>query len=409
MAGNVGSLDFANGVIKIVGGAITKQYEESKLLYNRLNKGKGKKIGDRGIEIPTHVAPNANHKWLADGGEHAVGGANLVKRAQVFFKNFSGSVRLTGGAMDSINSGDVAYIKDWKDFNLTETMGQMYKMFNIYSHGTGSGRLATISTGAANASQAVSNNDANRFLRQGLVIDTVTPATGVVTGTGTILNPKASATTFTLESTLSTSVTGDFVVASGSFNLAMTGLKAIIDDTTNAPVTFQGLSRDTYPGDRATRVNAGSTLLDVSHLRRALSAGIHVAKGELNRDVLEIWSHMAQLASYSDLGWNLKRFEGKSKSLDLGYTVYGYEGINWVEDPDADKDRIDFIDFDSVQKYTVKDFGWDDKTGSIWNRVMGTNAYKDQFEAYLTQRGNLGCVRPNSNAFIDGLTIPEGY
>jgi hypothetical protein len=407
MAGNVGDLSFANGVIKIVGGSIQKQYEESALLHNRLQKGTGKKLGDRGYEIPTHVAPNANHTWMADGGEFPVGGSNLVKRAQVFFKNLGGAVRLTGAAMDTINGGDVAYIKDWKEFNLKETLGQIYKMCNVYAHGVGNAALAVISSGASSATQTVLTGG-NRFLRAGLKVNFVIPATGVISGSGTILNPKASATTFTLEAS-GTSATGDLVVAAGAFNLAAMGTKGIIDDTTNAPVTFQGLSRNDFPGYRAFRVNAGSTGLDVSHLRRALSAGIQVAQGEINRDVLEIWSHQAQTTAYSALGTNLIRFQGKSKSIDLGFTQYEYEGVNWTEDVDADKDRIDFINFSTLNKYVAKDFGWDDKTGSIWRQVAGTSAYKDMYEAYLTARFNYGCTRPNSNAFIDGLTVPDGF
>jgi hypothetical protein len=406
----LGDLTVANGVVKIVGGKLTKQYEESALLHNRLQKGKGTKIGDRGIEIPTHLSGNYNHKFMTDGGEFPVGGSNLVKRASVYFKNLAGAVRLSGAAIDSIQSGDVAYIKDWLQFNLDESMGAIYKMGNIYAHGKGDGRLATISAGANSATQTVNNNDKNRFLKDGLKIDSVTPATGVVTAAGAeILNHAASSTTFTTVAAMTTTVTSDIIVASGSFNLAITGLKAIIDDTTNAAVTFQGLSRSTYPAYRAFRVDAGSTGLDVSYLRRALGAGIHINVGELNRDALEIWLHPAQTAAYSALGWNLRRFDGKSKSIDLGFTVYEYEGIGMVEDVDCDKDRIDFIDFSTMAKYIAKDFGWDNKTGSILRQVVGTSAYKDQYEAYLTARFNYGCTRPNKNAFIDGLSIPTGF
>src|SRR4051812_3055452 len=109
----LGDLSTANGVMKIVGGKLTKQYEESALFHNRLQKGKGTKIADRGVEIPTHLTGNYNHKFMADGGEFPVGGSNTVKRAQVFFKNFAFAVRLSGAAIDALNSLDVAYIKDW--------------------------------------------------------------------------------------------------------------------------------------------------------------------------------------------------------------------------------------------------------------------------------------------------------
>ncbi len=405
----LGDLSVANGVVKIVGGKLIKQYEESRLFHNRLQKGSGTKIGDRGVEIPTHLSGNYNHAFMSDGGEFPVGGSNLVKRAQVFFKNYAHSTRLTGAAIDSINGGDVGYIKSWLQFNLDESINAAYKICNVYAHGIGNARLATISAGANSATQTVNNTDANRFLHDGMAIDSVTPATGVVTATGVILNAKASATTFTTVSAMATTVTGDIIVPKGSFNLGFTGRKAMIDDGTNAPVTFQGLSRTTYPGYRATRVAAGTTGLDVSYLRRALGAGVHISVGELNRDALEIWSHPAQTAAYSALGWALKRFTGESKSLDFGFTVYEYEGVNWVEDVDFDKDRLDFIDFSTINKYVAKDFGWDDKTGSILRQVVGTNSYKDQYEAFLTGRLNYGCTRPNKNAFVDELVVPAGF
>jgi hypothetical protein len=168
-------------------------------------------------------------------------------------------------------------------------MGAIYKMGNIYAHGKGDGRLATLSAdGGSSTTQTVNNNDKNRFLKAGLKIDIVTPSTGVVAGSANIVLPQASSTTFTIDSAIDPGSSSDIVVASGAFNLAITGMLAIIDDTTNAPVSFQGLSRNTYTGYRATRVDAGSTGMDVSYLRRALSAGIHIQVGELDRDVLNL-------------------------------------------------------------------------------------------------------------------------
>ena len=406
-----GDLTVANGVMKIVGGKLTKQYEEVPLLHNRMQKGKGTKISDRGVEIPTHLTGNYNHRFMTDGGDFPAGGSNTVKRAQVFFKNYAFAVRLTGAAIDAVNSLDVAYIKDWLQFNLDETMSASYKQGNVYAWGTGNGRLATISSGANSATQTVSNNDANRYLRDGLLIDSVTTSTGTLTVAGaTISNSKASSTTFTTVAAMTTTVTSDIIVASGSYNLAFTGMGAIIDDTTNGPVVFQGLSRNTYTGYRAFRVTAASTGLDTSYLRRLLGAGIHIATGELNRDALELWSHPSQTAAYSSLGWNLRRFTGDSKSIDLGFTAYEYEGINWVEDVDCPKDRIYAIDWSTMGKYIAKDFGWDDKTGSILRQVPSTTtAYTDQYEAYMTARYNYGCTRPNKNGFIDLLAVPTGF
>lgn len=395
--------------MRIVGARITKQFEEVPLLHNRISKGRGTKISDRGVEIPTHLEGNYNHTFVPDGGDMPAGGSNLVKRAQVFFKNYVHTVRLTGAAVDSINSLDVAYIKDWQQFNLDESMKSAYKMCNIYAWGTGTGRLATISTGANSTTQTVNNNDANRFLRAGLRVEVTDGTTS--RGSAVIDNPKASTTTFTLLTALNTT-TSDVVIASGAYNQAFTGIRAMVDDTTDSAVTFQGLSRNTYTQYRSFRVNASSVGLDVSFLRRLLSAGIHINVGEINRDALELWSHPAQTSAYSALGWNLKRYEGKAKSIDLGYTVYEYEGVNWVEDVDAPKDEVDALDWSTFGKYVAKDYGWDDKTGSILRQVPSATsgiAYTDQYEAYMTARHNYGCTRPNKNGWVDALAIPTGF
>ena len=404
-----GDLTVMNGVMRIVGGKLTKQYEETKLLHNRLQKGRGTKISDRGVEIPTHLAGNYNHTFMSDGGDFPAGGSNLAKRAQVYFKNFAATCRLTGAAIDAINSMDVAYIQDALQWNLDETMSAAYKMLNWYGWGIGNGRLATISTGAAGTTQTVSNNDANRALHDGLRIEITDGTTS--RGSAVIDNAKASTTTFTLIATL-TSTTSDFVIASGAYNLGITGIRAMIDDTTDGGVTFQGLSRNTYTSYRAFRVNASSAGLDVSHLRRLLSAGIHINVGELDRDALELWSHPAQVTAYNSLGWGLKRFSGEAKSLDLGYTTFEYEGINWVQDVDAPKDEVDAIDWSTMGKYEAKRFGWDEKTGSILRQVPSSTsgiAYKDEYEAYWTGRFNYGCTRPNKNGWVDALAVPTGF
>jgi hypothetical protein len=409
---STGDLTVANGVMKIVGGKLTKQYEEIPLLHNRMQKGRGTKISDRGVEIPTHLSPNPAHRWMSDGGDFPAGGSNTVKRAQVFFKNYGFATRMTGGAIDAVNSMDVAYIKDWLQFNLDETMSTGYKFGNIYAWGTGNGALATINSGANSAVQSVASGG-NRFLRDGLVIDSVTTSSGVVTvSAATVLVAKASATSFTTVAAMTTTVTSDVIVASGSYNLAVTGIQAMVDDTTNGPVTFQGLSRNTYPQYRAFRVTAASNGLDISYLRRMLGAGIHIATGELNRDALELWSHPAQWSAYNALGWQLKRFEGKSLSVELGFTAAEYEGINWIQDVDAPTNQIYALDWTTFGKYIAKDFGWDDKTGAILRQVPSATsgiAYTDTYEAYWTGRFNYGCTRPNKNALIDLLAVPTGF
>ncbi len=408
---NTGNLTITNGVMRIVGGKLTKQYEEVPLVYNRMQKGKGTKISDRGLEIPSGMTPNPAHAFMTDGGTFPAGGYPGVTRAQIFFKNYAHVIKMSGAAIDAINSKDVAYVSSSLQFGLDESVSQAYKMNNIYAWGTGSGALALVTATATSATQTVNNANANRYLRDGLVVDVMNTTTLVAEQTGlTIDNAQASATTFTF--TASTTVTTpNVIVAAGGFNLAATGLRAIIDDTTNAPVIFQGISRNTFTKYRSFRVNASSAALDVTHLRRALAAGVQTSVGLLDRENLEIWSHQAQWSAYNALGWQLKRTDMKNMTVELGYTTAEYEGINWVQDNDAPKDAVYLIDWSTMFKVSGKDPGWDDKTGAILRQTPSSTAgrYTDQYEAYWTMRYNYGCYRPNKNAFVDSLAVPTGF
>jgi hypothetical protein len=65
-----------------------------------------------------------------------------------------------------------------------------------------------------------------------------------------------------------------------------------------------------------------------------------------------------------------------------------------------------------MQKFVAKDYGWDDKSGSILRQVPSATsgiAYTDQYEAYMTARYNYGCTRPNKGAWIDALSVPTGF
>ena len=70
-----GNIDQAQGVLKIVTGRYTKNYELAALAYNRANKGAGQPLSDRGFEIPTEIEGNFAHGWMTDGGDYPAGGS----------------------------------------------------------------------------------------------------------------------------------------------------------------------------------------------------------------------------------------------------------------------------------------------------------------------------------------------
>ncbi len=406
-----GNLTQAEGVLKIVGGDYTVNYETRRLLFNRVNKGSGNALSDRGFEIPTEIEGNWAHGWPTDGGDWPAGGSIKTIRQKVFFKEYAHAVRLTARAINTIKP-DAAYIKSWTEKNLDGSIRAGYKMNNIYAWGEGDGILGVISTGATSVTQTLNNNNNVRFLRNGMRISVYDPTFSILRGSASITStPTPGQTTITLDASIATT-TSDVVTIYGGANQAITGVKAIVDDTTEASVTYQDNSRNDYRNLRAQVIDAGSVGLDVEILNRMVGAKIQVAMGEIMRGDYELWSYPSQTAAYASLGYNLKRYEGKSKSLDLGYTSYEFQGMPWVEEIDCDKDRVYYLDFSTLEKYVARTWGWEDTDGRILRMVPSENtgiAYTAQYEGYWICDYNLGSPDPRANGKIISLTIPSGY
>ncbi len=415
-----GNLTQATGVLRIVGGEYSKNYEQKAMLFNRINKGSGNTLSDRGFEIPTEIEGNYAYGWPTDGGDWPAGGSITTIRQLVFFKEYAHSVRLTARAINTIKP-DAAYIKSWTEKNLDGSINAAYKINNWMAWGTGNGLLGVVSSGASSVTQTFNNttaangNNNVRYLKYGMKVSFYD--TGLVTlrtgSPGTITStPTPGNTTITLDTSVATT-TGDYCVIYGGANQAITGMKAICDDTTEASVTYQNNSRNTYRNLRSQVIDgSGTTGLDVEILNRMIGAKIQVAMGAVNRGDYEIWSYPSQTAAYASLGYNLKRWDGKAKSLDLGYTSYEFQGMPWTEEIDMEKDRIHFMDFSVLEKYVAKPFGWEDTDGNILRMVPSSTsgvAYTSQYEGYWVGDYNFGSPDPRGLGKIIGLTVPTGY
>ena len=412
----VGGLQAANGVAKLAGGGYTVIYQAANELYNRAYKGTGRPFGSRGFELPTEQAGVYTHGFPADGSDVPVGDSVQTIRPLVFPKRYMHSIRLTGASMEELakNRKDLSYIESWTNLNIDGAVAAARKMMNIYLWGTGNGRLATISTGAASTTQTVSNNDNTRYLRQNMRVDVVDPTAFTVRNAAALKVTSdniAGDTTFTVGTSVS-STTGDFVVIAGGANKVQTGLGAIIDDGTKSSVYFQNVNRTNVPKYKANLLSGSSLSLSLTLLRRILGGKLFPQLGSLRRGDFEIWSYESQWSAIAALGWTLKRFDGKSKSMDIGYTALEWEGIPWVTEVDCPKDEVFFINWKMIQKFVTKDWGWDETTGAIFNRVPSTTtnvAFTDSFEGYYDVICNFGCPDPRQNARIHTLTVPTGY
>lgn len=406
---------------------ISKQFNSAAVLWNRYADGKGIPISNRGMEIPTHLNPNANFDWFSDGGTLPTGGSEGLASALVSFFSFVEAVQLTGAALDAAGNDAVTYARALA-FNIKMATINAIKYLNIYGFLDGTGSLAILGTGVTTSTTlnstlvASGSIEGTHWLRPGMTIAVHNGATSTVRGTGTIVSmtgaiEDATQTNFVIGPTnvSFTTVSGDIITvtatagASDSFNNVISGLKFIIDNGTIA-TTFQNINRSTNPQYNAGVIAlAGSPALARDHLRRML-ATVQILQGRVSPS-LEFWSHPSQLHAYMDMGWTLKRFNDANKKLDLGYTAVEWEGFPWIIDTDSPKDHIFAVDRDLMFKVVARELSFDDRTGSILRQVPSSTAgqYTDAFVAYLIFRGNLGTYVPNAHVKTTGFSVPTGY
>jgi len=430
-------LSAADPIFKIVfAPRVEKQFNTAPVLWNDVFEGTGTMISNRGLEIPIHLAPNGVHTWYADGGALPTGDSEKVSRALVGFYSYAKTIQFTGAALDAGGGGDVTnYVKSLA-FNIRNGVVQAIKELNYYSFLDGTGKLATIgsivtpSTSINATLDATGSGDGARYLRPGQFISVYNSAlttlkfqaqiisiNNTLGAAGTVANVSgggnvtfvigpASSATATAVGDVVVSASGNSGSATDSLNKAMAGLKVIIDNGSFATF-FQNVNRVNNPQYNANVIPlSGTPALTRDHLRRGIWL-IQQARGAVDLNKLRIWSHGAQLHAFADMGWTMKQYEGTAMKMDLGYTAYAFEGVPWVIDTDAPRDTLYFVNKDSMLKVTARKLSFDDRTGSILNRVVNASGqYLDAFQAFLEFRGNLGCYFPNANTAITGLSVP---
>lgn len=345
-----------------------------------------------------------------------VGNSVQTIRPTLFAKRYHHACKLTGASMDELAGklSDLQYVESWTELNLDGVVDAARKMANIYGYGTGNGRLGTVSTGATSVTQTFSNNDNTRYLRQNMAVQFIEPVAGTVRNATPVTitsDPAPGDTTITLSASVATT-TADIIVIAGGFNQAWSGLQHIVDDGTRSSVFFQNVDRTVTPKYNAQLINASSVAISATFLRRLLGGKIFQAMGTLKRGDFEIWSHESQWSQMASQGWSLKRYEGKAKSFDLGFTTIEWEGIPWVTEVDCPKDLMFLMDWSTIEFYENTPWAWDEKTGAIWRQVPSNDTgyeFTDQYTGYYQAIRQYGCPDPRRNGLIYGLPVPTGF
>lgn len=253
----------------------------------------------------------------------------------------------------------------------------------------------------------VDTNDLTRWFRKGMVIDIITPGTGVKTQ-DSITVTAVGTTTITVSGDVAGSADNNLIVREDSCNLGgaagskygeMMGVNGIVSDTNYPEDTdFEGIDRAANPEFCADVTALGGVLTELA-IQNELDKIAQRTDADAPDMMLTTYAirnkfislvNADRMISGTDLkgGWTAIKYLGGSVSLP----ILVHRGV-----PTG---YIYFLNTKALRLYTLKDLVWDDKGGVLKN-VAGF----DSFESWYKLYAQLGSDMPNSMGVLTGVTV----
>ena len=395
------------GILKnVYSDAIVEQQNLAAVIRKRFTKAKGTRMGGDHLEVSIRI-----------GGNRAGVGARLSddalpvplrqqeKKFQIFDRAVFGVIKVYDKDIQNTRENAQAFINHLDD-EVTQIAKDTTKVQNIDTYMDGSGTLATVNASTVATAIFVGKTGTafglfgTRYLQLNDQIDIWdptfttqrTPAGGL---TITALVPSTQTVTLSANVTLTA---GDIVVRANTVNKCYVGLQLATDNST--AVTFQSLSRATFPITQGNVLDVGGASLIEAHLQQIQSL-LRRVSGEIN-DMFVVGD--AQWDAYVALGQALKRYVNTMK-LDRGFMTLDYNGVPFVYDPDCPPAVIFALREEFVQNGVVTPLSWSEEDGAILKWNAGFAAYT----AFMREYGNYVYPRPNALARIQTLAVPAAY
>ena len=304
-------------------------------------------------------------------------------------KNLYGTVEISDKAVRASENNAGAFVN-----LLTAEMEGLIRSsafnFGRMLFGDGSGVLCTVSS----ASGTTVTVDSVKNVIEGMTVDILTSGGGAVSGaTGRrILSVDRDANTITLSGgALSGVAESNIVCVQGSYNLELTGLGAIFQDTG----TLYGLDRSTHKWMVPYMQTSVGELSEIK-IQKAIDKLEETAGSRVDM-ILCSWGVKRALQEVL----SASRTNSDMTELAGGYRTMTYNGIPVVADrfcPDGTMYLLNSADFTLHQLCDWKWLEGDD--GKVLRQVPG----KPLYTATLVKYADLICTRPCGQAMLSGIT-----
>ena len=336
-------------------------------------------VWGRDVRKAVRVGVNGGVGAGTESGDLPKAGGNRYAQFVSTLKNLYGTVEISDKAIRASSSNEGAFVDLLNDEMDGLVKSSSYN-FGRMLFGDGSGVLATFSD--------ATKVDDTRNLAEGMVVD-LYAAGGTAKKEGvTVLSIDRSTKKVTLSE--GTPAATDFLVMQNSYGLEITGLKAILEDTT----PLYGVDRTTNAWLTPYKKTGVGTLTETA-LQTAIDGVEEYAGGKVNFIVCS-WGVRRALVE------KLSSFRSmEPMKLEGGFTALNFNGIPVVADRFCPAGTAYLLNTDDFALHQLGDWQWlEGEDGKILKQIPG----KPVYTATLVKYAELMCYRPGGQAVLKGIT-----
>ncbi len=316
--------------------------------------------------------------------------ANGNRYAQLVgsLKNLYGTIEITDKAIRSSQNNEGAFVNLLNDEMDGLVKSASYN-FGRMLFGDGSGTLATVVTAPVSASSTPAVFDTLQYVTEGMTVD-VHSASGTVKKSGVTIERLDRTNKYVTFSENVTLAKSDFIVMQNSYNLELTGLKAIFAEEG----TLYGLNKADNSWLVPSIVKSVGAISETV-VQKAIDKAEETYGGKIDLIVCSLGVRRAMLQSLA----GFPKYEPlKSEN---GFSTFAFSGVPVIADRFCPEGCAYLINTDDFALHQLCDWQWlEGEDGKILKQIAG----KPVFTATLVKYAELMCYRPCGQVMMTGIT-----
>jgi hypothetical protein len=393
----VATMTTANNILKEI---YEPKIREQLANYNRISKRMEQSaeniqsdVGGKYVVFATHVKRNSGVGARLEMEALPTAQNQSFARAQVSLAYLYGSIRLSGQTFELAETNEQAFASVL-DQEVNGIQTDVKRDLNRQFFGTSLGTVATSS--GTYTTNTFPTAVTLPFVEVGMVID-IYDSTGVtLKATGRNITAVNSNTSIVFDgAAVASGAAGDIIVRTGNVNREITGLQDIVKGSG----ILYNIDPATYPVWTAQVEANGGT-------QRALSEGLMIKEADdiyqRGGDTTVIWTTLGVRRAYFNLLSQQRRYTD-TKEFEGGFSGLAFTtdrgDIPLMADIDCQPNTMYFLNENQFTIYRPQDWGFMDRDGSRFIRVIGFDAYDATLYKYM----QLGCHQRNSQGLLGDI------